>query len=122
MVDTIASLRTPIANGQGKAIGVTSATSSRLLPGVKSVAERGIAGYELVGWTVLYAPKGLGAETARTLAEAVNHVLACAQVQEKLLDMEIDPLLKSGEELKTCLAAEKDKWGRLIRASEFKPD
>jgi tripartite-type tricarboxylate transporter receptor subunit TctC len=121
MVDTITSLRGPIANGQVKALGVTSAQSSRLLPGVKSVAEQGVAGYELVGWTVLYAPKGLNPETARTLAGAVTKTLARPEVQEKLLEMGIDPVARSGDELKSFVVAEKDKWGRLIRAAGLKP-
>ena len=121
MVDTIASLRAPIANGQVKAIGVTSARSSRLLPGVKSVAEQGVAAYELVGWTVLYAPKGLSAASVRALGDAINRVLLRSDVQERLLEMGIEPQAKSGEELKTYLAHEKDKWGRLIQSSGLKP-
>jgi len=121
MVDTITSLRGPIANGQVKALGVTSAQSSRLLPGVKSVAEQGVAGYELVGWTVLYAPKGLNPQTARVLAGAVTKTLARPEVQEKLLEMGIDPVARSGDELKSFVVAEKDKWGRLIRAAGLKP-
>jgi tripartite-type tricarboxylate transporter receptor subunit TctC len=58
MVDTITSLRGAIQSHQVKALGVTSEHESRLLPGVKSLAEQGVSGYELVGWTVIYAPKG----------------------------------------------------------------
>ena len=121
MVDTISSLRAPIANGQLKALGITSAKSSRLLPGVKSVAEQGVEGYELVGWTVLYAPKGLSPETSRILANAVAKTLERPNVQEKLLDLGIDPVVKTGAELSTFVTTEKDKWGHLIRAAGLKP-
>ena len=121
MVDTITSLRTQITSGQLKALGVTSARSSKLLPGVKSIAEQGVAGYELVGWTVLYAPKGLPPEISRTLTAAVNKVLERSDVQEKLLQMGIDPIIKNGSELKTFLATEKDKWGQLIASAGLKP-
>ena len=122
MVDTITSLRVHVMSGQVKALGVTSASSSKLLPGVKSIAEQGVAGYELVGWTVLYAPKGLPPETARTLAAAVTKTLERPDVQEKLLQMGIDPLAKTGAELKAFVAAEKDKWGRLIKGAGLKPN
>ena len=121
MVDTITSLRAQIASGQVKALGVTSATSSKLLPGVKSIAEQGIAGYELVGWTVIYAPKGLPPEAARTLTTALTKMLERPDVQEKLLQMGIDPLAKTGNELKTFVAAEKEKWGVLIHSAGLKP-
>jgi tripartite-type tricarboxylate transporter receptor subunit TctC len=122
MVDTITSLRTAVLNGQVKALGVTSAKSSKLLPGVKSIAEQGIAGYELVGWTVLYAPKGLPPEASRTLASSLNAILARQDVQEKLLQLGIDPLTMTGDNLKTFTAAEKEKWGRLIHGAGLKPN
>lgn len=121
MVDTITSLRTAIVNHQVKALGVTSSQSSRLLPGVKSLAEQGIAGYELVGWTMLYAPKGTPPEALRALSAALDKTVARPEVQEKLLQMGIDPLTKSREELKTFSESEKEKWGRLIRAAGLQP-
>jgi tripartite-type tricarboxylate transporter receptor subunit TctC len=120
MVDTISSLRTAIAAKQVKPLGVTSAHQSRLLPGVKSVAEQGVPGYELVGWNVIYAPKGLPPEASRTLNAALNKTLARPEVQEKLLQMGIEPLAKSGDELKAFGVAEKEKWGRLIRGAGLK--
>lgn len=121
MVDTIASLRAPIISGQVKALGVTSAQTTRLLPGVKSVAEQGVEGYELVGWTVLYAPKGLPPETARILAAALKKTLAQKSIQDKLLELGIEPLDKTGEPLNAFVALEKEKWGRLIRGAGLKP-
>jgi len=121
MVDTITSLRSAVTSRQVKALGVTSAQQSKLLPGVKSIAEQGVAGYELVGWTVLYAPKGVPADVSRTLAAALNKLHARADVQEKLLQMGVEPLAKSGDELKTFSASEKEKWGRLIRGAGLKP-
>ncbi|HSW19462.1 MAG TPA: tripartite tricarboxylate transporter substrate binding protein [Ramlibacter sp.] len=120
MVDTITSLRTAIQNNQVKALGVTSARSSKLLPGVKSIAEQGVAGYELVGWTVMYAPKGIPAEASRTLAAAFNKTIARPEVQEKLLQMGIEPITKSGDELRTFVDTEKEKWGKLIRGAGLK--
>jgi tripartite-type tricarboxylate transporter receptor subunit TctC len=117
MVDTITSLRAAIQANQVKALGVTSLRESRLLPGVKSVAEQGVDGYELVGWAVLYAPKGLPPEASRALGAAVNATLARPDVQDKLLQTGIEPLPRTGAELKAFGAAEKEKWGRLIKGA-----
>lgn len=121
MVDTITSLRGAIANQQVKPLGVTSARSSKLLPGVKSLAEQGIVGYELVGWTVFYAPKGTPAQAMKVLSDAMTKTLNRTDVQEKLLQMGIEPELKSREELRTFASAEKEKWGQLIRIAGLKP-
>lgn len=120
MVDTISSLRTAILNNQVKALGVTSIRSSPLLSGVKSLAEQGITGYELVGWTVLYAPKGTPPDALRVLAGALERTLSRPEVQDKLLQIGIEPQVKSREELKGFAEAEKEKWGRLIRAAGLK--
>lgn len=121
MVDTITSLRTAILNKQVKPLGVTSAHASRLLPEVPSLSEQGIAGYELVGWTVFYAPKGTPPEVLRALAAALDATLARATVQERLMQLGIEPQSKSREELKAFTESEKEKWGRLIKAAGLKP-
>ena len=121
MVDTITSLRTAIQNQQVKALGVTSASSSKLLPGVKSLAEQGVTGYELVGWTVFYAPKGTPPDVLRTLSSALDKTLAKPAVQERLLQLGIEPKSMTRDELHKFGIAEKDKWGRLIQAAGLKP-
>lgn len=121
MVDTITSLRNAIVNKQVKALGVTSAKQSRLLPGVKSLAEQGVNDYELVGWTVIYAPKGTPPEVLRTLTAAFDKILARNEVQEKLLQMGIEPLMKTGADLQAFSVAERAKWGKLIQAAGLKP-
>jgi len=121
MVDTVASLRGAIANRQVKALGVTSVRSSKLLPGVKSLAEQGITGYELVGWAVFYAPKGTPPEVMKVLAAAIEKTLAREELQEKLMQLGIEPQSRSRDELKTFAATEKEKWGRLIGAAGLKP-
>lgn len=121
MVDTITSLRGAIQNQQVKALGVTSVGATKLLPGVKSLAEQGIAGYELIGWTAIYAPKGTPPEVLRTLSAAFDKVLARPAVQEKLLQIGVEPKPMTHDELRRFGVSEKDKWGHLIQASGIKP-
>ena len=121
MVDTITALRGAVLNQQVRALGVTSARSSRLLPGVKSLAEQGIAGYELVGWTTFYAPKGTPPDILGVLSGAMQKTLSRTDVQEKLLQMGIEPETKTREELKAFGEVEREKWARLIRAAGLKP-
>lgn len=121
MVDTITSLRTAILNKQVKPLGVTSAASSRLLPGVKSLAEQGISGYELVGWTMFYVPKGTPPDVLRALSAAIDKTIARPDVQERLLTLGIEPQTRTREDLRAFMETEKGKWGRLIQAAGLKP-
>ena len=58
MVDTVTALRGHITSGKLKALGITTLKPSELLPGVKTVAEQGVPGFETTGWIALYAPRG----------------------------------------------------------------
>ena len=122
MVDTIASLRGAVTGGRLKALGVTSATSGRLLPGVRSVAEQGISGFEITGWNLLYAPRGTPPAAIQTLGEAIVRVMALAETQDKLLQLGIEPLVSTGEPLARFVVAERDKWGAVIRASGIRAE
>jgi tripartite-type tricarboxylate transporter receptor subunit TctC len=121
MVDTITSLRGAIENKQVKPLGVTSAASTKLLPGVSSLAQQGIPGYELVGWTVFYAPKNTPPDILRQLSSALEKSLAKPAVQERLMQLGIEPKSMTPEELRKFSVTEKEKWGRLIKAAGLKP-
>jgi tripartite-type tricarboxylate transporter receptor subunit TctC len=108
-----------VLGGQLKPLGVTSLKSSRLLPNVKSIAEQGVSGYELVGWTVVFAPRGIPAEVSQTLSTAIGQILITPEVQSKLLQLGMDPQFKSVNELRSFVTNEKDKWGRLIGATKL---
>jgi tripartite-type tricarboxylate transporter receptor subunit TctC len=122
MVDTIASLRAAVVGGKLKAIAVTSAASGELLPGVRSVAEQGVRGYEITGWNVLYAPRGTPAEALRTLATEVAKIMALPETKAKLLLLGIEPHTLTGPELAKFVAAERDKWGGVIRSAGIRAE
>jgi len=122
MVDTIASLRTTVAAGKLKALGVTSVASGELMPGVRSVAEQGVRGYELTGWNILYAPKGTPPDAVRYLAGAVAKVMAQPETRQKLLQLGIEPRVLTGPELIAFTNAEREKWGQVIRSANITVD
>ena len=108
-----------MVGGKLKALAVTSSASGELLPGVRSVAEQGVRGYELTGWNVLYAPKGTPPEAVAVLAGAIGKVMALAETRQKLLQLGIEPRIMVGAELNGFLAAERDKWGQVIRSAKI---
>ena len=115
MVDTIASLRSAIQSDQVKPLGVTLHSSSKLLPGVKSLAEQGIADYELVGWVAMYAPKGTPTDVLSTLSASMERILEQPDVQNRLMQLGMEPKPMSREELQRFGVSEREKWGSLIR-------
>jgi tripartite-type tricarboxylate transporter receptor subunit TctC len=120
MMDTIASLRTTVTSGRLKAIAVTSATAGELLPGVRSVAEQGVRGYEITGWNVLFAPRGTPPEAIRLLATETARIMAQPETRQKLLQLGIEPQTATGPELVRFVAAERDKWGAVIKSANIR--
>lgn len=120
MMDTIASLRSTVTSGKLKALAVTSATSGDLLPGVKSVAEQGVKGYEITGWNVLYAPKGTPPDAIRLLATETAKIMAQPETKQKLLLLGIEPKTATGAELAKFVVDERDKWGAVIKSANIR--
>ena len=58
IIDTVTAMRGQVQAGKLKALAITTLKSSELMPGVKSVAEQGVAGFEVTAWNALYAPRG----------------------------------------------------------------
>jgi tripartite-type tricarboxylate transporter receptor subunit TctC len=122
MADTVASIRAHVASGKLKALGITTPSSSELLPGVKSVAEQGVSGYAISGWNVIFAPKGIPTEALRLIAAETMKIMALPETKQKLLQMGADPRAMSGSELQGFLKSERETWGNVIRAANIKID
>ena len=120
LVDTVASTRAQISGGNLKPLAISSLNGSELLPGVRSIAEQGIAGFEIVGWNAIYAPKGTPPQVVRRLADATTRVMRLPETRDKLLQIGLDPRTLAGEELSAFLSQERDKWGQVIRAANLK--
>lgn len=122
LVDTPTALRPQIAAGKVRAIGVTSMKPSNLVPGVKPVAEQGVADFEVIAWNALYAPKGTPPEVVNTLNQAVNKVLSQPETRQKLLELGFEPAGGSAVQLADFAKAERVKWQPIIKAAGIKAD
>lgn len=120
VVDTPTALRPHLASGRVRAIGITSSKPSGLVPGVPTVAEQGLPGFEVIAWNGLYAPKGTPPEVIATLNAAFNKVLARPETRQRLLDLGFDPVGGMPTELRDFAASERSKWGTLIKVAGIK--
>ncbi|MEZ5665236.1 MAG: tripartite tricarboxylate transporter substrate binding protein [Burkholderiaceae bacterium] len=120
MVDTPTALRSQLAAGSVRAIGVTSKTPSSLVPGVTPVAEQGVADFEVAAWNALYAPKGTPQAVIDALNRAVNGILQKPEVRQKLLELGFEPRGGSARDLADFAKAERQKWEPIIRAANIR--
>ncbi len=122
VIDTVTALRPHVASGKLKAIAVTSAKPTELLPGVKPVAEQGLPGFEVIAWNALYAPKGTPKEVVDRLNAEVNKILAQPETRQKLKDLGFDVGGGTPTQLAEFGIAERAKWGPLIKTAGMKAE
>jgi tripartite-type tricarboxylate transporter receptor subunit TctC len=111
-----------VREGKLRALCVTSLNRSPFLPDVPSVAESGYAGFEVVSWFGLMAPKGTPAPIIDKVYRLAVQIAAMDDVREKLaqlgLETTADPPDVFGAIIKTDIA----KWAEVIRAANIKSE
>jgi len=88
-----------------------------LLPGVKSVAEQGAAGFEMTPWTAMYAPRGTPKEIVDKLNAEINKVIARPDVKEAWAKQGAVPMVMTPAEFDKYLRADIDKWANVVKVS-----
>ncbi len=103
-------------------IGVTTAKESRHVPGVKSFAELGVAGFEALTWWALMGPKGVPDPIVNKMHATIAKVVADPSVRDKLEDQGSDVVASSPEETGRFLADQVERWGKVIRENGITAD
>jgi tripartite-type tricarboxylate transporter receptor subunit TctC len=115
MFDSITSAKPHIDSGKLKALAVTTPKRSATMPDVPTVAESGLAGYDLTPWFATFAPAGTSPEIIAKLNKAMINAMQAPKVQTTFKTIGAEVVGSSPEELKTYLAAETTKWDKIIK-------
>jgi tripartite-type tricarboxylate transporter receptor subunit TctC len=110
-----------IRTGKLRALAVTSATRTEVLPDVPTMSEF-VPGYEASFWLGLGAPKNTLTETINKLNKEINAALADPQIKARLADLAGTVLPGSPADFGKLIADETEKWGKVIRAANIKPE
>jgi tripartite-type tricarboxylate transporter receptor subunit TctC len=112
---TIPSVLQHIETGKVRALAVTGATRSAELPKVPTVAESGLSGFEVTAWFGLFAPSSTPKAVVTRLNAELVRILAMPDVQQKLSAHGVVPGGGTPEALRDFLAADIDKWAKVIQ-------
>ena len=99
-----------IRSGRIRGIAVTSATRSAMAPGLPTIAESGLPGYEVSGWCGLLAPSKTPADIIAALHAAVIDILGEDGTRTKLLSAGAEPVGSSPAGFAATIKAEIEKW------------
>ena len=105
-----------------RALAVTSLRPSPLAPGLPAVAEAGVAGYECLSLTGLFAPANTSAALIQRLNRDTNTVLAAADTKDRLLGSGVEAVGGSPEQFAAVVQGEIKRLGRLIRDTGIQND
>jgi tripartite-type tricarboxylate transporter receptor subunit TctC len=114
MIDGYSSLKGQLKDGKVRALASSAARRSENMPDLPTVAEGGVAGYDVVSWNALFAPRGTPPEIVTTLNQALQEILAAPDVKKQLLDLGIEAKASAPEEIRGRLAADIEKWRQVI--------
>jgi tripartite-type tricarboxylate transporter receptor subunit TctC len=121
MFDALTNSIEYIKAGKLRALAVTTATRSEALPELPTVGDF-VPGYETSSWSGIGAPKNTSTEIIDKLNKEINSALADLKIKARLADLGSVPMLMSAADFGKLIAESVDKWGKVIRTANIKPE
>jgi tripartite-type tricarboxylate transporter receptor subunit TctC len=120
IIDTVTAVRSQVADGKLKALGITALKSTELMPGVKSIAEQGVPDFEVTAWNAFYAPRDTPQPIVDILSSELAKALGQPETRKRLLELGFDPAGGTPADLAQFEKQERGKWGPVIKATDLK--
>jgi tripartite-type tricarboxylate transporter receptor subunit TctC len=118
----IAAAVPPVKAARLRALGVTGAARSAALPGVPTVDEAGVAGYEATSWNALLAPGPTSREIVLKIHSALATSLRAPKVMEILVSSGAEAIGSSPDAFARFLRDEIMKWGNVVKTAGIKAE
>lgn len=121
-MDTVTAAIPQVKAGKVKAIAVTTAKRSALLPDVPTVAESGYPGMDAATWLAIVAPAGVPAEVKAKLEKTLGEVVADPATRQKLIDNGFEPTYATGAQVAAKIVKETPQMRAIARAANIQAE
>ena len=121
-IDNIPSSLPHIKSGKLRALAVTSAKRTPLMPDVPTLGEAGVPGVEAVAWHGVLAPAGTPPDIVNKLNREIVKILRNPDTVKKLADNGLDPGGNDPQVFADFIKSENVKWAKVVKASGAKPE
>ena len=111
-----------IKAGKLRALAVTSKARAAVLPESPTMIEAGIADFEVVLWTSVFAPAGTPRPVVEKLQQQLAAILRLPDVAERMAALGIEPVGNTPAQLAAILRADIDKWTAVAKSANIKAD
>ncbi len=112
--ETYAAARPMIESKKVKVLGVTSSKRLAELPGVPTIAEAGVPGFEMQSWQGVFAPVGVPVQIVEKLSKDLSEIIHIPEVQEKLRAMGVEPDGRGSAKFAEFQRSEISKWEKVV--------
>jgi len=117
MVDSVTAALPHITSQSAVPLAVTTRERVPQLPNVPTVAESGLAGFEAVGWAMVFAPSQTPDDVVTYLNNKINTILQSPEMAKSLAERGGQPLVYTPAEGKKFVTQEVEKWGTAVKRS-----
>lgn len=119
-LETSPSAAPHVRAGKVRALAVTSAKPSPAYPGVPTLSEAGVPGYEMVTWFALMAPHGTPAPIVERMHKELQAALQAKDVEAKFADQGVTAGDMTPQQVDSFVRSETTKWARIVKESGAK--
>lgn len=119
---SVASTKQYVDSGKLNALAVTGKKRASSMPNVPTMAEAGVAGYEVYEWNGIFAPSGTPAPVLIKLSDAISRVMASPEVREKVLSLGGEPFQGNSEAADKFIKAQMVEWAKLTKTGKIAVD
>ena len=117
---TVGTVINQIRAGKLRPLGLGSTKPSKALPGVPTLADAGVPGYDMSPWIGVFAPAGTPKPVIDKLNAEINKALALPDVIKNLENQALDPSPSTVDQFNTALKVDYEKYGKLIKLTGAK--
>lgn len=121
-LETSPSAAPHVRAGKVRALAVTSAKRSNAYPGVPTLAEAGVPGYEMTTWFALMAPRGTPAPVIERMHRELQAALQAKDVEAKFADQGVTAGDMTPQQLDAFIRSETAKWAKIVKESGAKAE
>lgn len=111
-----------VQSGKVRALAVTSAKRSKVLPDVPTLQEAGIAGFDVASWQAIYAPAGTPAAVVQRMNAEIEKILATPEMKTRMDGLGLDHQPNTPEQFTTFGRSELAKWQKVVKDGNVKPE
>jgi tripartite-type tricarboxylate transporter receptor subunit TctC len=122
MIENVPGTLPLVKSGKLRALAITSAQRSPLVPDLPTMAEAGVAGYEMVGWNGMFVAKGTATHIVARLGATLAKVLDLPDVREQMVTLGAEPGGDTPQAFAAFVSAESERWGRIIKEKGIRPE